>query len=338
MARPDSVRRRTAVHSVASQGHQAVLCLLLENTEEASVVNMGSQGATPLMLAAAPGHCGCLRLLLEYGSDPAAVDLEGRTALAWSVTAGQEEAVALLLAAGGIGEPDKKGRTPHHRAAAYGQVSVLCTLVMAGDKAQVDRPDKDGFTPLHHAAYHGQEGTLELLLGLNPGAMQGSESDGADSTSNTISPLHCAVTSGHELCLKLLLDHSAAQVNSSDALGFTPLHIAARRNLLDSVRLLVQQKAELNCQDLRGRSPVMLAAEAGHLDLLEFLLDQGARQDTVDSKGNTALHLACQAGHTSTANLLLGRPCSPALVSLQNKAGKSPLHLAAGRGLVDTGT
>ena len=86
--------------------------------------------ATPLMLAAAPGHSGCLQLLLSYGSDTASPDLRGHTALAWAVVAGQEEVVRLLLAADkqAVCWRDQRGRTPTHLAAAHGQVNMCDAL------------------------------------------------------------------------------------------------------------------------------------------------------------------------------------------------------------------
>ena len=73
------------------QGHSETLRLLLDNTEEASVVDTpdNTLAATPLMLAAYPGHKTCVELLLDYGSNVKSVDITGRDALMWAVTAGQ---------------------------------------------------------------------------------------------------------------------------------------------------------------------------------------------------------------------------------------------------------
>ena len=91
----------TPVHCAASQGHTETLKILLDNTEEASVVDTPDTGlaATPLMLAAYPGHRGCVDLLLEYGSNVRAVDISGRAAIMWAVLSGQEECVRRLLEA-----------------------------------------------------------------------------------------------------------------------------------------------------------------------------------------------------------------------------------------------
>lgn len=81
----------TPVHCAAMQGHSETLRLLLDNTEEASVVDTpdNTLAATPLMLAAYPGHKTCVELLLDYGSNVKSVDITGRDALMWAVTAGQ---------------------------------------------------------------------------------------------------------------------------------------------------------------------------------------------------------------------------------------------------------
>ena len=150
----------TPVHCASRQGHYDTLKTLLDNTEEASVVNTPDTclAATPLMLAAYFGHKKCVELLLEYGSNKEALDLAGRSAVVWAVMAGQEECVK-RLAGDGPQQTDRRGRAPHHVAAAHGQVIVLATL-LAISTAEVNRPDSDGFTPLHYAAYFGQEGTL----------------------------------------------------------------------------------------------------------------------------------------------------------------------------------
>ena len=331
---PSSRCGLTPVHVAASQGHADTLRLLLDNTEEASVVDTHSTdtslAATPLMLAAYPGHARCVQLLLEYGSNVRALDICGRSALIWAVLSGQEECARLLLAAGGdIRQLDRRGRSPLHVAAAHGQVIVLGALLESSVQ-EVSATDSEGFTPLHYAAYFGQEGTLELLLQTEVGRTRGGPRHTA------FSPLHCALVSGSEQCLQLLLAQSDAEVNSPDAAGFTPLHIAAARNLVISAKLLLSKGADINAKDARQRSPVMLAARAGHVGLVEALLEAGAEAECADSEGNTALHLACAAGMSKSANLFL-RTATAEFVDRQNTAeGKSALHLAAGRGLVET--
>ena len=321
----------TPVHCAASQGHTETLKILLDNTEEASVVDTPDTGlaATPLMLAAYPGNRGCVDLLLEYGSNVRAVDISGRAAIMWAVLSGQEECVRRLLeaTAGDRLQVDRRGRNPLHVAAAHGQVIVLGVLIEHYPKEASAR-DTEGYTPLHYAAYFGQEGTLDLLL----------QSEVTETCSDDVSvttPLHCGLVSGSEQCLQIVLAHSSAQVNTADPGGHSPLHIAAAKNLLNSAKLLISKGADVNAKDAKGQTPLMMAAAGGHTGILEALMEERADTEACDNDGNTALHFACARGMARSANLFL-RCASSDLVSAQNIQGKSALHLAAGQGLVET--
>ena len=321
----------TPVHVAAAQGHVETLRLLLDNTEEASVVDTPatSVSATPLMLATYPGHVSCVQLLLQYGSNIRARDISGRSAVMWAVFAGQEECVRILLSAAGSDTCyDTRGRSPHHVAAAHGQVIVLGTLLSSSVK-EVSLADNDGFTPVHYAAYYGQEGTLDMLLQTEACRLQ-------NDNISSFSPLHCAMVSGSEQCLQLLLSaDSQAAVNSADAAGFTPLHIAAAKNLQNSSKLLISKGADINAKDAKSRTPIMLASAAGNVNIIELLLEEKADYESSDSDGNTALHFACAKAMSKSANLFL-RNSSSEFVCKQNRDGKTALHLAAGQGLVET--
>jgi len=132
-----------------------------------------------------------------------------------------------------------------------------------------------------------------------------------------------------------LLSNSTAAVNSVDSAGFTPLHVAAAKNLLNSVKLLVSQGAIIDVKDNGNQTPLMLAAKNGHIHVIEFLLEEKAEVELSDNEGNTALHFACSNAMSKSANLLL-KTASSELVSKQNYNGKTALHLAAGQGLVET--
>lgn len=61
---------------------------------------MGEGGNTPLMHAAAQGDVVVLKLLLEFGADPNALNEESENPLGFAVTWEQPEAIKLLVAAG----------------------------------------------------------------------------------------------------------------------------------------------------------------------------------------------------------------------------------------------
>ena len=61
--------------------------------------------------------------------------------------------------------------------------------------------------------------------------------------------------------------------------GFTPLHIAAKKNQLDVATTLLEYGADSNSMTKQGISPIHLAAQEGHTDMLSLLLERGAKPD-----------------------------------------------------------
>jgi ankyrin repeat protein len=70
-----------------------------------------------------------------------------------------------------------------------------------------------------------------------------------------------------------------------------------------------------------------------HADLF---LSHGCDVESSDKKGNTALHYACSRGSDGLSGQILKATNSTYIANHQNHQGKSPLHLAAPRGLVET--
>lgn len=81
------VSGRTALHCAASQGHEAIVKLLLENG--ADVMVNDNAGRTALSLAAGNGHEAVVKLLLENGAGITAKDIAGRTALCLAAAQGR---------------------------------------------------------------------------------------------------------------------------------------------------------------------------------------------------------------------------------------------------------
>jgi ankyrin repeat protein len=69
-----------------------------------------------------------------------------------------------------------------------------------------------------------------------------------------------------------------AEVNTKDASGWTPLHVAAAHNDLETVRSLLARGARLNATDHQGHSPLKWARETGSRDVFTYLKSQGAKE------------------------------------------------------------
>lgn len=62
--------------------------------------------------------------------------------------------------------------------------------------------------------------------------------------------------------------------------GYTPLHIAAKKNQTNIALALLQYGAETNALTKQGVSPLHLAAQEGHAEMASLLLEKGAHVNT----------------------------------------------------------
>lgn len=58
--------------------------------------------------------------------------------------------------------------------------------------------------------------------------------------------------------------------------GYTPLHIAAKKNQMEIATTLLQYGAETNILTKQGVTPLHLASQEGHSDMAALLLEKGA--------------------------------------------------------------
>jgi ankyrin repeat protein len=105
-----------ALHAAVKRGDLPAMRQLLEN--DPSLANARSEtdprGTFPLHVAAEAGQAGAARLLLEYGADVAARELENDAiALGWAAFFGRPEVVEVLLNANSnANQRNKHGLTP----------------------------------------------------------------------------------------------------------------------------------------------------------------------------------------------------------------------------------
>jgi ankyrin repeat protein len=84
----------TPLHYAASNGHVALISLLLENS--AYIDAESPNGTTPLMMAAMYGTGAAVKLLLEEGADPQLKNQQGLTALQFAQRASRPDAIQAL--------------------------------------------------------------------------------------------------------------------------------------------------------------------------------------------------------------------------------------------------
>lgn len=108
------------------------------------------------------------------------------------------------------------------------------------------------------------------------------------------------------------LKGKGADLNRSNAEGWSPLLFAAEQGDLETLRYLIEK---VGC-DVRARtknrvSALMLAADAGQTEVCRYLLERGANINARSNRGSTALMFAAASGNKSLVNLLLEAGADP---------------------------
>jgi ankyrin repeat protein len=178
------------------------------------------------------------------------IKLRGGSALLWAAEHGRESTALKLLHLGA--DVDVKLQK---QSARPGQLKPS-----SSDNTNAHF----GVTPLHMAAWKGHLAIVEILLeiGANPEARM----------PHSWTPLYVALMSGHEKIARTISRRiSNAHVCLVDSRKqLTPLHVASRYKLSNSVRYFLDEGADVNARDTRARTPLHCALASDH-----YLFDLG---------------------------------------------------------------
>ena len=214
----------------------------------------------------------CLRLLLQAGADPSAVDVapgpgEGRSLLAYAVRSRNVDAVKALIAAGAdLSRRDKFGFTILDDASAGGEPAIREALEQAGGRRSI-------YPTVSRAAYHGDVQRVRELLEA-----------GADPLADSAlgNPLSLAAGNGHVAVCRILLE-AGLDVEGSEN-DFTPLMSAAAKGHVDVARLLIRNGADVQAKR-RGNTPLKMLRGAVNLtkvrkqEFMALLANEGVKMD-----------------------------------------------------------
>ncbi|KAL9109201.1 MAG: hypothetical protein Q9227_006126 [Pyrenula ochraceoflavens] len=189
----------------------------------------------------------------------------------------------------------------------------------------------NGETLLHKACEFSQTiGIARILLHHNANPVQARAIDGS-------TPLHCAVKNRRsaEEHLKLLAAHGA-DINTEDAAGNSPLHMACKgptyERLESAINALLDLHAAVRAQNYLGETCLHLFRPTPHnhekdQEIVNALIDAGADLELRDREGRTVLLYAVEK-NTEILDLLFQLPIKPSLTARTFRYGKTALHLA----------
>lgn len=363
--------KATALHMAAARGHEKMMEIVIEGLRDLQVeekvcdfINFkDDDSCTPLMYSVTNGHHSCVDYLLSQNASLWPDDKFGCTVLHRGAVSSFEDVICSLLRhAESEGLCDEfadmhvdgihasnytdileakssNGRTALHFAAIRGNSSILESILMLTQN--VNSIDKFGYTPLHYACLEGHEPCVDALI---------SHDSFCEFNGSTFSPLHCAVFNDNESCADRLLEVMGDDlINLKDRKGRTPLHVCAFNDIEDCTKLLLRHSADVNATDFQKRTPLMTAIHKASQNCFEVIMYhcsntdfEPLRLDLVDAEltdceGNNLLHIACLLNDIPSGMRILDHYLDLPLTVIngQNKEFKTPLHIAARKGLTD---
>lgn len=124
----------------------------------------------------------------------------------------------------------------------------------------------------------------------------------------------------------LLFIEKGADVRISDALRYSPLHHAAKRNLTEIVTALLTTKnsikVDVDCPNAFGVTPLMLVSKTGNESMINLLIKHGANVNSIDLNGMSPLFHAIKANHVHLIKVLKQHGAD---LNIQDEYGFTPL-------------
>jgi len=141
----------------------------------------------------------------------------------------------------------------------------------------------------------------------------------------------CDCSSGYtgknceELPLDAQLDITGRDINKRDSIKRTALHIAAKKDLLEAAKWLINEGADLEANDKDGDTPLIYAAMYDSVDVARLLISRGAKVNAKSGIGWTALHWTAYEDSLKVAQLLIDNRADK---YIKDSDGKKPIDYA----------
>ena len=215
-----------------------------------------------------------------------------------AVCSGETVSTKYLLSTGCIDVNcvDDSGFTAIHHAASLDNTTMIRLLHAHQANINARMQDQSGAAPIHVATMYG---SLDAIVTLHQLGCDISAFDDDDLT-----PLHYAVESEDVNIVSLLLKLNA-NVTACGSSG-APLHIAAKKNNLEIIRVLVQNghPADIDVRDIEDYTPLHVAAQNGCDRSAALLVSMGANVLSKTAEGQSACDLATRSRCPLVVNIL----------------------------------
>ena len=352
-------KQRTPLAEAAAQGNVWALKRLLEAKADVNIKD--EDGKNPLMIALDEDHLQMVVPLLENGTDIDAQDNDGVSAIHFAADRGNIAAIRILLQRKPLLQKTGESywnQTPTHLAAEHDYDEIVKELHQYG--ADLEVQSKGGFRPIHVAAFHDSLKVAHLLANLHAELNPLCEDDrtvlhiaaensgiefvqlilttnpdiNAKENETLSTPLHSAASAGNTRVCRLLLDRGST-IDLPNKTNHTALHLAVLDGHLETANLLLDYGFSPK-KTAVFESPVLhYAANEGNKNIIAPLIRAGADPEAENTHKHRALHFAARKGHVEFVEQLF-TTVSNLEVHPQDSDGKTPLHLAAIAGHLET--
>ncbi|KAG8081007.1 hypothetical protein GUJ93_ZPchr0007g5835 [Zizania palustris] len=327
------------LHRAAMQGKTARLQELVMRAPKI-FDSKTPQGNTALHIAATLGHVAFAREALALNDHMlVAKNNDHDTPLHMAARYGKEDVANMFIGVISTAQPNwpevgaplmtanEAGNTPLHEAVRH-RWSKLALRLLEEEPTCAHTSNKEMQTPLHIAAREGLVDVVAKILDL-PWVPVYDDFNAASSGT----ALHQAVLGGHTKVVETLLAKKKPElkIEQKDSYGNTVLHFAAQKNDARMVRTLLKHKEDFAHEcNTAGQSALHVAANYGSTAAVaELLRHCPDAAEMLDRDGRNALHIAVSSGKVDAFKCLLRHVRPAEVINRGDKAGDTPLHLAA---------
>ena len=329
----------TALETAATQGHDTVLRLLLENGADPNL--LGRDNYPPLQAAARFGTVESVKALIDSGAD---MNDErgsfGSSLIAAFVSdnyeSSREKSAEFLLDKGvNVHLSSKEHGNALHAACAQSGANIALIGKLVSRGMEIDARGGKYGTPLQAACAHSRnDPVIRFLLSQADPCIEVKESK-----YGTALQAICAESHDNDKVVKSMLDCGAKKTARGGKYG-TVLHAACYQNNEKIVRLLLRdqylgksiaadQNLDVNEVTAQYGTPLHAACLGGSEKVVRLLVELGANINANEARLGTPLHAACRRGYEKVVRLLVELGAN---INANEARLGTPLHAACRRG------
>ncbi len=285
-------------HHAAKTGNEAVMRQLISAFDVDYSVNKNTNENALLFASRRFSRTGLENSLSFYqyleqlGLDPAIISTKGNSALINLARNAKNEAVFRYFIEKGANPNQMDDK--HNNALIYAAKGNKMEIVrlLADHTDDVNKPNKEGHTALTNAIKYNDLKIAQFLI--NEGAkLMVTDQNGYDLGYHLIDAFRGDIDDFNER-FRFLTDRGYDPLILQKD-GTSLIHLAAKKNNLDLLKLLLSKGIDINHQDNHGQTVLHIAAmQSGNNEILKYLLGKGADKSVLTPFDESAYDLALQ--------------------------------------------